>query len=683
MTSSEPMKAVLCLGGHNRGPAEIIAGKRGWPIIQVETLTAAAHEIVERNLSATIVVAGCSCGSIRELLDFSEGLARQQSTSAVSLIIGSTQNAVEELACRIPGIPAREPPSLPITALAHQDFKHIVLKLPLDTILPTGSDAPNQLGLLSSRSSLIYLLGHSNGQDAGFEGLVLCQHHSSNRAAAAPNTFPCYSGAACRFRNSEYKRISPDVFVTRKIVNLTCWGVSVHDHPFSRILSVGDGLLRNKYLQTLLTTIRPAQITDADLLLFYFRIAEGLPFGEVAARVNAFRMRRGFRGDYFCIGDPEGSISPMIKVGYFRSHGDGVGVARCETDGKRTDFVVAIPRELDDRYQVVLLEAQPEEVEFGISDGSDLFLSMCADATRHEFRLRLLSCQDTELAILTSVRELSSALEHVEWLASLAADDGRGEIEREAQDLCANVAAFKGFAKKWPYYDIKPGDVLLSSTVELAFSQLTLHLSSVAVSLLQLYNVTLARGGTYFMRHADGFKFLEIERIETQNCAYCGDLVEDVLVGDQSGHERRVTGCCYTCGPVYDVPSEAGGWLLAMPQTRSGEAATFHMKVGHPYMFPVKAFGLVAIPKFGAVGVGLDLVGFKTIEVAPGEHATLEVSIDIPAGFIRGIYYVIACLAVGTLVHFFRRPLLIEGSEFPQVVVDEGLANDHTGVGIV
>ena len=62
-------------------------------------------------------------------------------------------------------------------------------------------------------------------------------------------------------------------------------------------------------VQTMITMLRVFPVDRSDLLVLYYLINQGLPFGKVTTLANKLRLQRGNRADFFCFGDPKDVLS--------------------------------------------------------------------------------------------------------------------------------------------------------------------------------------------------------------------------------------------------------------------------------------------------------------------------------------------------------------------------------------
>lgn len=652
--SVESAHAVFSVGEGAVCAAQWVSEHRGYPFFFYPDLDSAAkHFPLGRSGTAVLVVDPATTTS-ESLLRFAEMMAREWPNGGLGFLCGRGSDELLEAAKRLPAKPSLAPAGASQCVFLHPEFSKYVtgpLAVNADDLV---TDALDPHDLITQPAEMLYLVGHSNGHDAGVAGVALCRRPAAPEPGDALNVFPCFHGAPCRFEGTPFRQLSVDRLRARRIANLSCWGVTLDDHPFSSRLSIGEGLLRHALVESMLALIRAATIYPEDLLAIYYLCNSGLTFGEAANRANQFRLARGLRADFFCFGDPETRLAPAIAEGTLAP---GERERRLVTPSMLDDetdlrFRLAAPADIT---RPVALLTHHENLKAGLLLGEHLYLTL-EGPLDPSVSVRIAALDEVNDAALP-LKPVLDDLKHLDCVAAVLSDS---ELDDDQSSAVAGwveeVARLRALMESWPPRRLMAGSVAsvrkLRQWEQARFDQM----ESVGVNFTRVTAGFAAKGAVYPMTLADRWFLSRAETVDDAPCPYCGAFV-DRLRRTTAWESERSFCVCRACGPIFEGPFPPMASVEAA-SLRRGVENELVIRVCNSLGFRVPAGGLISMRGFGE-RKSLTRV-FDTASVGPGDAAALKSRLRIPAFWSPGVYHVGASIFIGCRLIHLRRPIQIE-----------------------
>ena len=519
-----------------------------------------------------------------------------------------------------------------------------------------AADSPEERArLLTQRTELIYLLGHSNGLDEGIGDIVLCRKDSCPAEPDDLAVLPCFHGGPCpRTAPGGVHRMCPGEIGAQRVINLTCWGIPIAGKPFAPRFSVGEGLLLSAGVEALITTIRVTDFYDSELLLMYYLCNAGFPFGAVANKVNQYRMKTNRLAEILCFGDPLSQLSPIVHHVAGEKREDRAWAVRLPRSlDKATDFGAYLP-EMDAIHNPLILDLTPDaSLMAAVLDPPDtLYFTVLRDSDAAEFKFKLIH-RDTVTQI---PQEHLRLLQDLDFFAISFPRLIRSPLERKPiRAVSKLLEEIKARLRSWPLAHMGIGSkVHIESLAELYFAPTKL-LALLIDKLLDFYGKFMSKYTGLHSKywHAD-YQFSHLEA-NIARCPYCGCFIDEIVFEKIIRKESRRLGNCDGCGLVYDGRSELPRWVKISDNPIVGSALAISLKVKNPYSLTVPA-GVVAVLENGSSEQKcISRIGPEMIGTDEGSEA--EFLLKIPGAPHKGVYYLSVAILVGAKINFLRRPI--------------------------
>jgi len=641
---------VIDAAGDDGAAAARVGRARGWAIGRVKSGEVGALLRAGRE-GPVVVVAGAGADA-----DFFLALANDAAAgsprASLGVVYGRTDDermaaAARFDAKRAPGHRPNEVRDQPFAGLPSTTFRGARMALGDPA---TGNDGA--IHLLGRPAEIAFLSGHSNGLDVDVGSAVLC-----TRFDGAPvrddelRHFPCARGVACARCRPDQANASPALFRARRLVLLSCWGVSLSEYVFAPEHTLGQAILKSPHVDVLLTTVRASRVDALDMPYLYYLANLGLPLGEVANRANRLRIARGSTADLVCFGDPESRLEPSIDVVKIEPDDDGVYVVR-GGDGP-TDVAIDLARHALPEEPVFLATAE-KPIAGACEPGRAVFLTVPAGAG--EVRLRAVDRRS--LASADALRDLSRDLD---FARSYARD-----IEAKAESIdAAHAAAAADLARdaieRCPLLDLAPGSVVAVEAIEHVLDDLQSRIATSAHRSIAAFIQGVHRLGTYHPYNLWNARHRLLGQRPAGRCAYCGGSCDEDTFELRGGDTRRSIVACRGCGPIFDGDPSLGAAMRVEDPVRPG-LLRVDLPMTNPYGMDVPAFGVAVVTSFTNRGE-FALGEVRGADLAQGESKSMTVDVAIPETAHTGIHYLCCGLAIGARLQFFRRAIHVDARQ--------------------
>jgi len=636
---------VIDAAGDGGGAAERVGRARGWAVERV-TSAGAASEIVRASRDGTIVVVAGAGADADFFLRIAHDAATCSPRVSLGVVYGRTDGERMNAAARFD---ARRAPGRageqPFSGLASTTFRgaRMVERDP-------GAGNDGALRLLGRPAEIGFLSGHSNGLDVDVGASVLCTRFDGVPVSDDElRHFPCARGAACARCRPDQANASPSLLRTRRLVLLSCWGVSLSPYVFAPEHTLGQAILRSPHVDVLLTTVRASRVDALDVPHLYYLANLGLPLGEVANRANRLRIARGSFADIVCFGDPESRVEASLDVADVERDEDGVYVVRGD-DGAAKDVAIDVAGHAMPEEPIVLADGV-KPVTGMCEPGRALFLTVPKGAG--EVRLRAVDRRSflPEAAMAELARDLDFARSYAREIA----------MKTESADATFAAAAVdvaRDAIEKSPLLDVAQGSVVPVQAIEHVLDDLQTKLGTSAYRCIGAFIQGVRHLGTYHPYNLWNARYRLLGQRPAGRCAYCGSSCDEDTFRARSGDARRWVVACRGCGPIFDGDPSLGASLRVDDPARPG-LLPVDLPMKNPYAIDVPAFGVAVVTSFTNRG-DFALGEIRGADLAPGESKTMSVDVVIPETASTGVYYLCCGLAIGGRLQFFRRSLHVD-----------------------
>lgn len=670
-----PSGRAIGVGRSGVAAAAHVSASRGW----AETQTRDWEE-VEQTLPGSsgiaLVVADLNDATAESLLKISHVVADQAPDLALGFLFGRGADqllgAASRLACETSATgPARQ---LFFDGLG-LDIEGANL-VHASLICESNADVR---ALLAEPADVLYLVGHGNGVDLGVLKAAVCCRIDASAPAGELRVLPCFHGDSCR-RGSDVETPAAAIGA-RRVINLSCWGVTLANPHFAPEFTLADGLMRSGTVESLITTVRVADIGAADVSLLYYLINVGLPMGLVANRANRLRLRVGKGADFICFGDPASRlpasvsrVSAQFEAGHFTIYLDRDG-----KDAAIRDISLQSP---------VSVHSDPiwitsDNINMAVWDPTQTPATLYATVdtgtcgSTAEFRC----VERSELPILEDLA--SQLLEDLAFLTIYAAGARAASASPEFEtEMVAAAYELSRALEAWPVAALPLWSCVRGAT--LAQLELTLETSLAALSeaVAAHYIHLVKTAGTLHPTPlwAAGFVPVCDER-GTEPCVYCAAPVDIRVCRPRVGsarapfrlrplqeHAESAAECdrppkragkrclryCQNCGLVFDGDVDMATWIDCPPEVRPGGRISCRVRVNNPYGTYVPARVVFTFEDFSRRRTTSAEVFASRLEPSGSQ---LEAELAIPAAVFPGVHSAGAMIMVGTKVCFLRRLL--------------------------
>lgn len=638
----ESRRLLLELGPIASPELEGFARARELQRCSVGSWSEALAHVVEAPPNSTIFLAAGSCEVVPRLVELAAAAA--EADCSLGVLLGASRHDVAEAALRLG--PRPEP-------LAAQSQPLLAAHAPMRGARNTRADGPDDVRrLLTSEHDVVIIEGHGGPHvSAGF-GQFVCARADLAEPAAADGGLPCFYGEACRIANHGLAPLGLSAVRARVLGLLVCSGVSGAADSFA--YSVGLGLMQNRHLRGLLTSVRTTTALALDVAPLYYALNEGRTLGAVANQLNRLRLQRGFEADIVCFGDAELHVAASSRTIAAPAGGDSVELDLDE---------LASDGPLDVRVELATTPARP----VAVVDSEPSVLGGVLDVSR---RLHLTFAAGTPDASVRLVD--ASELERTADVERILADSetllDAAELWNAgaecAAELSGAVLALRGMLVAQLRRRIPWGYVLAGADLARERRQLEAAVGRVG-ELVLASTFTKPRPGRQSAGEGRPMSFLHMTtaireaagtRVLDEACPYCGAPVDEAVHFMGARRRERRLGCCRNCGPVYDAAPGGPRWIDGPGRCVAGETAQFHIAaMGCP--------GAVVLARLKLWGnQPAQSVESETLRLrATPACSPLAFRITPDRAFANGLTTLGAALAFDASVSFIQRPLHVAG----------------------
>jgi hypothetical protein len=648
-------RLVLQIGDTTESAARHMSQLRGRPLIKCTSLREAADELNSLRCSTLLIAANLATEPYHDFLGFARRAAEVMPNASIGFLYGRDARQLLKAAERLPAKPLIAD-CRSQTVFAYDDFKKMIGGARIQDAGQLVAGGADYRQLISEPNELIFMIGHSNGHDAGIGKLVLCRHASTPPPLSTVNAFPCYAGEDCKVISRGMITASADEVGAKRVISLCCWGVTLADHPFSTVLSVGEGLLRFSNVETLVCATRGYFITREDFLTLYYFANTGLSLGAVANKGNRCRIDRGLGAEFLCFGDPETSILKTIdNMSWDRTEQGKTFYINLPPLDRPKDLALNLHDQKCPHSYAVLLDSKPQ-VQAGVMVSSDskLFLTVAPSLHENFVRADLLTEEDLSLRI-ESYRQLFEDLPYFDSLFHATAE----RLSNTAVDLnsltqiSAQIGVMRNLLKISPLAHVREGMVIFKGVLEQYEEEVMQQIDTIADQFVRFYVDSI---DIDFAQLAHSHYRLIHETDAKLICQYCGSRVSEKEWSPIFERCSRHIGFCDSCGIIYEGDTGLARWLITEENTVSDFPFRVSITASNPYTVPMRARGAVVFTRFHKGGVHSFVTGGT---LAPEEVSVLTANVVPPTNLSNGVYYLLGILLVGLRVVYFRRPLIV------------------------
>lgn len=644
---------VVLVGDAGHEAAAEISRERGWDLLKFSTLES-ARPFLCGNLNGTVLVV-CDASNLRtrSLLAVAREVAVGSPQLSLGYLYGRGPLALAEAADKLINRPEDSSGRIRVFSMFGQHY-------PLGgaRASPIDTQALRERGteIIREFSPLDFFIGHSNGQDMGLGGRVLCGWAAHAVLPADElRVMPCFHGGTCqREASGKGPPVRGDEVGARRIVNLSCWGVALHDRPFAPEFSVGEALLRGKGVAVMLAALRALNLESPEVLLFYHRCVAGMPFGQIANLANQFRLSAGEQAEWVCLGDPSEAVCrTSFKTEAVWSEGSLCLRIPDQVREEGRDFATHVdPADLPE--QPILIQQTGGELLPAVVDPcGTVCVSVPAGWHEPEIRYRIV-----DRRMFDSVSSIGIMLaEDLDFLDCLLAGADHGpmrdsvpsaqEAVRKLRDALGTSAAThlplgEAIRDRWPARILAP--------VTLALRDLSEPILDVSEAFARNFGLMQPRMWMQNFHYAG-------TNVQVSVCPTCRSAVDERVLDSKLRRLRRWMGFCDACGFLYAGDPVIGRFIFLQDPVPSGTSMTVSMNVANPYQFEVSVSGYFI----------LDLHEFRSSKVARFNGGTVpalqskevSASLHIPQAMAPGTYLLGAAILVGAKLNAFQRPFRI------------------------
>jgi hypothetical protein len=500
---------------------------------------------------------------------------------------------------------------------------------------------------LARPAALGFIYGHSCGFDMEAGPAIMCRRSESDTIAEDElRVFPCYHGTECGRCRPGQPQVGPGLLRTRRLVLISCWGVTLSGALFDPAWTVGEGIFRNTHVETLVTTMRASRIDALDLPHLYYLSNQGLSLGEVANRANQFRIARGLAADFICFGDPLSSVQGSVKLVTPRRSEQGVYRVATDDDAAH-DLAVSLEGESIPEEPVVVVES--DGPAHGLCEPRHaVFLSVQANTPEIEFRI----VDRRELAPSEALSSLARDLQFARSYARCLAEQTKSAQALEALETLDGT---HDAIETCPLLVLALGAVTSSAFVDEALDDLEGHLTASARGTITAFVEGVRRQGTVHPAHVWQSRSRMVLYRPCERCPYCGSGCDEAVTESRAGGCRRSGVYCHTCGLIFDGDPALGSALVAPATVTAGERITVELPIKNPYSMAVPACGVAVLESFKRGDCSVS--DLRSVRVPSGKTGTLPFELTVAESSLPGVYYLGGGLMVGGRVQFFRRPV--------------------------
>jgi hypothetical protein len=659
MVASPAAVWILAVGRAGAEAVSLVQERRGGRSISVSCLADVAV-LIREGLSGIVFILVDACESPAEdLISVSAAAAKSPSEIAIGVLRAHGASELRAAAQRLSRDGAARPEPAVQRMFVAPDQSLTLRGARLDDGGICARSAEQTLAELQEPSAISYFVGHANAMHLCLDGVLVCRRGEVQLEPDDLGVYPCLRGEACHFgRNRGDLTLSTGKIGAKRLVSMACFGANTSGFPFSAHASVGDGLLQHPSIEVILTTCRAASVNSADLALVYYLVNCGLAFGDVARRVNAFRIGRGEAADLICFGDPESRVERSVEDVPCRLSGNQIVIQPGEDCGTARDLCTKLPRDWLPQQPVLVDETAGTVLNAVVDPAGTLYVTV--PRAWHSRPIRFTVKDRRELQDCGgSVLALAEDMGFIDMYLPLLAEVN-GTSER-LDDLTAAAHALREQLRVWPLLDPPVFQCIEERQIAALWRAVQKLAENFGERLVAYYAAIMQPDHRTYPTPWDS----RVVTLETHRgayaCAYCGHPVDEFLTQARLGSMRRKWAICRTsCAYVFDGDPDLGRWLRAPRVLEAGEVHEIEIDTRNPYGVPLTAQAIGVLKHFD--NRRSELTSPVKLDGEPGAAGTVRLSLRVPDDFVSGTYHFSACVTIGTRVNFLRAQVIIRGS---------------------
>jgi hypothetical protein len=644
---------VVQVGDSGHEAACAVSRERGWDLVRFDTLQAAQAFLIGDLGDTALIVCNASDLQVRPLLALAREVAVHSPRLSLGYLYGRGPEALAEAADKL--IRPRADESGPIRVFS-MFGQHYPLGGARASAIDTKALRERGGEIIRESSPLDFFIGHSNGQDMGLGGRVLCGKttHPVVRTEEL-RVMPCFQGGVCqREASGKGPAMLAGEVGARRIINLSCWGVWLHDRPFAPEFAVGEALLKGKSVTVMVAAVRALNLESPEVLLFYHRCVAGMPFGRIANLANQFRMRSGEQAEWICFGDPSEALS-ATSVPAQAEWTDGalrLGLpGHCRQEAH--DIVAHIDPERLPEQPILIQQTGRELLPAVVDPCGAVCVCLPAGWRQPEVRYWIVDRRMLESAnsLVTAIIE---DLDFVDCLLAGARDSpmqervpATQEAVHRLRDLLDSSATShlpvgEAIGDPWPGRIVAP--------IMLALHELAAAVLDVSEAFARSFGLMQPRMWMANFYHAG-------TNVDVGKCPSCGSAVDERVLLGKLRRLRRCMGFCDACGFQYDGDPAIARFISVQDPVRAGCPLAISVDVTNPYTFqaPVSGYFILDLHEFRTS----EIVRFNGGTVSARQTATVRSSLPIRPDIAPGTYLLGAAILVGARLNVFQRTFQI------------------------
>lgn len=620
---------VIQIGEAAADAAALVARARGW---ERETVDACARAcaILERRVRGPVVVVALRADAGTDaMLQIAKVAAIGSPEASLGIVVGEDAEHLDALARRFDRMPrAGLAQDQPFSG-GESTFRGARMVEPKDA---------EGLAFLTQPAEIAFVFGHSNGLDMDAGVATLCTKPDARPGDGGLKAFDCFRDGACARCRPGQPQASPKMLRMRRLVLVSCWGVTLSDAVFDPALSIGRGLADQPILEAFVTTVRAARVDELDVPHLYYLANRGYPLGAVANRANQERLARGLEADFLCFGDPESATATSTLAAQARRREEGWFDVAIDPSSRRTDVEIRVGETMPEE-PIVLVDG-PEGTSGVLARGT-LCLTVPEETTAVRFcivdRRTLANEARAEMA-----RDLAFAQRYVRGVAP------KIDAEIAAAPLASIDRALEALDVAAPTI----GSVVSARALDESRAALARTIATTTHAVASVFAAAVERMGSVHPAHVWQPRYDFVEQRTAASCA-CGSTCDEHVHEERVGKDRRSLLVCRACGPVFDGDPSLGASLGPRAPLARGATHTIELPIASPYGCDTAATGVAMLSSFrrGEVASG----EARSVIVPARARGILAVELTIPHDFPRGVSYLACALVIGGRLHFFRR----------------------------
>jgi hypothetical protein len=645
---------VLQIGATADDAAQFVGAGRGWRVVQLPTLEA-MHPFLTGNRSGTaLVVCDAAELRIRPLLTMARDVAHDSPELSLGYLYGRGRDGLSRAARKFVAKPTSKSGVIRLFSMLGDHYPLAGARV---SVIGSGALREHGDSIIQGASALDFLVGHSNGQDMGLGGRVLCARPASGAAAVDTlRVMPCFRGGACqRERSGKGAAFLGDLVGAARLVNLSCWGVTLHDRPFAPESSVGEALLARSGVAVMIAALRALNVEAAELLLMYYYGVMGTAFGHLVNLVNQFRLRSGADAEWICFGDPSEAIERSAESAEVTQAHDAFVVSSLPKGrSEACDLVMSVDPWRLPEQPVLIQQTRPDQLlPAAIDPRGMICVTVPPGWLEPEIRYRIVDRRTIDLATPAA----TTLLLDLNQLEAVVGGPDRAPMRESVRRARETLSRVRHGIENHAAFPLPIGLAFPDGWSRNMVAQIATTLLELIVPVLDLCE-TFSRNFGLMQAQLWAWAFHQVgSTVAAADCPYCGSTVDERIYQSRLHSLRKCIAYCDACGFVYGGDRSVAQFIQADEPVQAGASAIASVTVTNPYEYevPVSGYFVFDMHEFQSSSV----TRFEGGMAPPGGQKEIRAEVPIPEGAASGTYYLGATILVGAKLNSLQRPIQI------------------------